>query len=533
MSKDRVVLRGGMVLDGVSQAPIRADLAMRGGVITAVGEVAVVDDDVVVDASGRFLMPGFIDTHVHADGAVFRGDVQRALLKQGVTTVIAGQDGVSYAPGDGVYASEYYAALNGPHPNYSGGGVAALLASYDGTIPVNVGYLVPAGTVRHEVMGYAPGVASADEIAAMRVLVSQGLAEGALGLSTGLDYVPGIHQNSAELIEMCRPVAATGGIYVTHMRGGYESNARVGTDEVEAIARATGVRVHISHYHGPSDLLLNLADELMEKGVDLSFDAYPYRRGCTLLAMPILPPAMLSGPPAEVMLALCDVARRERLLKEWFPVLEANPVIGPDWPDDFTLAHIASDEYRWAHGMTVREAAAQTGKTPATFVLDLLVASHLEVSAVMKVREQRPYEDLAKIFTHHAHTVGSDGVYIGEHPHPRAWGTFAKFLRLFTRERGDYSWADAARHLSTHAAERFGLTDRGRLAIGYAADVVIVDPERVADKATYETPREEAVGIDDVFVNGQHVLADGQPTGINSGHALRHTTPSSRPLITR
>ena len=160
-------------------------------------------------------MPGFIDAHSHADAAVFSTDVQRGLLRQGVTTVIAGQDGVSYAPGDGAYATEYFGALNGRHPTYGGGGVAELLASYDEATPINVGYLVPAGTVRHEIRGYSAGSSTPAEIAAMCELVATGLEEGALGLSTGLDYVPNIHADTAELTALCRPVAAASGIYVT------------------------------------------------------------------------------------------------------------------------------------------------------------------------------------------------------------------------------------------------------------------------------------------------------------------------------
>lgn len=175
--------------------------------------------------------------------------------------------------------------------------------------------------------------------------------------------------------------------------------------------------------------------------------------------------------------------------------------------------------------MSVRAAAERTGTDPASFTLDILAASALDTSAVIKVREQRPYEDLARIFTHPGHTAGSDGIYIGQNPHPRAWGTFAKFLALFTRERGDYTWADAARHLSTHAAERFGLSDRGRLLPGFAADVAIVDPARVADLATYEDPRIEAAGIHDVFVNGRQVLRNGELTGENAGRGLRRTAP--------
>jgi len=521
MAGPRTVIRGGMLVDGTSDVPRRADLAMQDGVITAIGEVSPQSDDVVIDASRRYLMPGFIDTHTHADGAVFREDVQRALLKQGVTTVIAGQDGVSYAPGDGAYSTEYFAALDGPHPTYAGGGVAGLLASYDRTTPINVGYLIPAGTVRHEVKGYSSGEASTGEIAAMQGLIEQGLAEGALGLSTGLDYVPGIYQNTAELIEMNRPIAERDGLYVSHMRGGYGANARVGTDEITAIAEATGVRVHVSHYVGPSDLLLELIDDMVSHSVDLSFDAYPYRRSSSLLTMKLLPRELLLGSSSRVSETLNDPEQRRKLLEQWFPALEQNTGLAPDWFDTFSLAHIAAKEYDWAHGMTVGAAASRAGSDPVTFALDLLVASRMEVGVVMQSRIQRTYDDLAKLFRHPAHTAGSDGIYLGRNPHPRAWGTFAKFLRVFTRERGDFTWNDAARHLSGRAASRFGLVGRGVLKTGAIADVVLVDPERVSDEATYEHPTTEAVGVDDVFVGGRQVLAAGQLTGEKAGRAIR------------
>ncbi|MCU1577480.1 MAG: N-acyl-D-glutamate deacylase [Leifsonia sp.] len=525
MPESRTVLRGGTIVDGAGSEPRVADLAIRGNTIEAVGTIVAEPTDTVIDVSGRYLLPGFIDAHSHADAAVFSAEVQRGLLRQGVTTVIVGQDGVSYAPGDGGYASEYFAALNGPHPSYTGGGVAALLASYDEATPVNVGYLVPAGTVRHEVRGYTGGPSTPAEIAAMSALVAQGLDDGALGLSTGLDYVPNILADTDELIALCRPVAAAGAIYVTHMRGGYEEKSRIGIEEVDQIARATGVSVHVSHYHGPSDLLIGLAGELSSHGIDMTFDAYPYRRGCSLLAMPILPPALLSGPRAELVATLSDPAVRANLLGEWFTTFAENPLLGPEWADNLTFAHIAAGEYAWAHGRTISAAAAQVERDPASFALDVLVASSLEVSTIMTVRNQRSYDELAELFTHPSHIAGSDGIYVGAHPHPRAWGTFAKFLRLFTRERGDFSWPDVAVHLAGRAAERFGLSDRGRLWPGYVADVVVVDPTIVGDISTYDAPRADAVGIDDVFVAGQQVLADGRLTGVLSGRGLRRTAP--------
>jgi N-acyl-D-amino-acid deacylase len=517
----RTVVRGGTVVDGSGGAPRPADVAMSGTVVEAVGVVPAKPGDTELDATGRYLLPGFIDAHSHADAAVFLPDIQLGLLSQGVTSVIAGQDGVSFAPGAGEYASSYFGAINGPHPAYRGGGVAELLATYDGTTPVNVGYLVPAGTVRHEVRGFTPGPSSPEQIVAMTELVSAGLADGALGLSTGLDYVPNFYADLAELVALCRPVASAGGIYVTHMRGGYESNAPLGIAEVAEIALQTGVSVHVSHYHGPAQLLVELVDGAAARGVDLTFDSYPYRRGCSILAMPVLPPALLDGANADVAARLLDPAVRHELLESWFPTLRADPDMGPEWPDNLTFAHIAAEKYSWAQGLTVRTAAARAGMAPEPFSLDVLAASTLEVSVVMKVRDQRPYDDLATLVVHPSHVVGSDGIFVGKNPHPRGWGTFTKFLRVFTRERADLSWADAAVHLSSRTARRYGLSDRGLLRPGYAADVVVVDPEAVGDRARYEIPRVNSVGIEDVFVGGQQVLAGGQLTGATSGRGLR------------
>jgi N-acyl-D-amino-acid deacylase len=522
----RTVIRGGTVVDGSGGAARDADVAIRGRLVEAVGVVPAEPGDTEIDARGRLLLPGFIDAHSHADGVVFSPEIQLALLRQGVTSVIGGQDGVSYAPGDGRYATEYFGAINGPHPTFRGGGVGELLSTYDGTTPVNVGYLVPAGVVRHEVMGSAPGSADPTQLAAMVDLVRAGLDEGALGLSTGLDYVPNIFADACELIALCRPVAAVGGIYVTHMRGGYETNAPVGIAEVTEIALSTGVSVHVSHYHGPARLLVELADGMAAQGADMTFDTYPYRRSCTLLAMLVLPADVLDGTNAEAASRLRDPVVRRGLFDVWFPSVRANPVMGPEWPDNVTIAHVPAAEYDWAHGLTIRAAAERAGADPESFTLDVLAATALELSVVMKVRDQRSYDDLAELVTHHSQTVGSDGIYIGKNPHPRGWGTFPKFLRVFTRERADLGWPEAAVHLSARPARRYGLTDRGLLRPGYVADLVLVDPERVSDRADYDSPRSTAVGIDDVFVAGQQVLTGGELTGAPPGRGLRRQGPT-------
>lgn len=530
---DRTVLRGGIVVDGTGGDSREADVEILGDRIGVIGDIPAQEGDDVVDCRGRLVMPGFIDAHAHADGAVFRSDVQLALLRQGVTTVIGGQDGVSYAPGDGVWASRYFAAINGAHPTYAGGGVAELLGTYDGTTPLNVGYLVPAGTVRHEVMGMATGRADAAQLTRMQRLVADGLDAGALGLSTGLDYVPGIFADTDELAQLCAPLAPADALYVTHMRGGYETNTAAGLQEVVAIcapgAAHDGVRGHVSHLHVDADDAERLLTEAAASGADLSFDMYPYTRGCTLVSMAVLPPEYSAMDVDEAIARLSDPAERARLRDEWFPTVAHKPSLGPDWPSMIRVGHTPAKDWAWAPGRTLAEIADRRQTSVEEATLDLLVAGRMEVNAVMAVRDERPVENLAQLFAHPGHTGGSDGIFIGAVPHPRAWGAFGRFLGTYVGR--SFTWEGAAVHLAARAAERFGLADRGMLRPGAAADVAIVDPAAVTDAATYDDPQQPVRGIDDVFVNGTHVLRGGGLTGALAGRGLRRsnqTAPLSR-----
>ncbi|MDT7575802.1 MAG: N-acyl-D-amino-acid deacylase [Pseudonocardiales bacterium] len=521
----RIVLRGGFVV--TRDGPVRADVAVEAEAITHVGVVAARAGDRVTDATGRLVLPGFIDAHSHADGLLADPAVQRTLLRQGVTTVIAGQDGVSYAPGSGSYATEYFAAINGPHRAYQGGGVAAFLAAVDGVSAINAGYLVPAGTVRFEVCGRDRGPATAERLDRMTALVATGMAEGALGLSTGLDYVPGIFQSAGEIAALCGPVARAGGVYVSHMRGGYEANAAVGVAEIIEIATlttaaaASPLPVHVSHFHADADIVLAQLARLESAGLDATFDAYPYIRGCTLLGMPLLPPEMSVQPVDDLVRALTDAAARPQLRAMCVARAMQSASLGSDWPHMITLAHLAAPGYAWAHGLTLDAAGRRAGVDPMDLALDALAACRLEASAIMAVSNPRPATELARIFAHPRHVAASDGIFVGVHPHPRASGTFARYLREYVRELGTWSWPDAVRHLSALPAERFALGRRGTVAAGAVADLAVVDPDSVVDTATYEDPRRDAVGIDDVFVAGVPVLADGELTGELPGRGLR------------
>ncbi|GAB2507614.1 N-acyl-D-amino-acid deacylase family protein [Paramicrobacterium agarici] len=518
----RIILQGGTVVDRDGER--RADVAVEGESIVEVGTDLAREGDRVIDCAGRYVLPGFVDAHSHVDGLLADNDVQRAQLKQGVTSVIAGQDGVSYAPGDGAYATEYFAAINGPHPSYAGGGVAEYLGAVDGTTRLNAAYVIPAGTVRWEVCGRSTTPATAAERERMAELVAQGMREGAVGLSTGLDYVPGIFADADEIAALTAPVAQAGGVYVSHMRGGYEANSSEGIDEIASIARATGARVHVSHFHAEAHIVLAQLDALEVAGVDATFDAYPYTRGCTLLAMPLLPPELSAQPIDDVVRVISDPAERERLRRDWFPEVDRKASLGPAWPSMITLAHIASPEYAWAHGMTVQDAAVRAGVDAIDLALDVLTASRLQANAVMAVRYDRPVSELAQIFGHPGHMGGSDGIFIGAHPHPRARGTFARYLREYVRETGTWTWPDAVGHLSAGPAERFALGRRGRVVEGWVADLIVVDPQVVADTASYDQPLGEAEGIDDVLVAGVPVLADGELQQATPGRGLRRSS---------
>ncbi|MFI6793485.1 amidohydrolase family protein [Nonomuraea sp. NPDC050383] len=510
-----VIISGGRVLDGTGAPPYRADVAITGDRVAAVGRLGGAQGAsaaTVIDATGRLVSPGFVDCHAHGDATVFDPSVQLAALRQGVTTFVLGQDGLSYAPGSAgtvAYAARYFAAVNGPLPGSLAGGplsVARLLDAYDRAVALNTAYLLPHGTIRYDVMGPSPDAPAPDELRRMLTHVERGLSEGAVGLSSGLEYLPGRYASAEELAALCVPL---GGLpYVTHMRA-YGARAGVGMAEVSEIAARSGAAVHVSHLHGPADVLLPLVEEALAAGVDLTFDTYPYLRGSTILAMVVLPPDV---PAAETDRALEMLTSGE--LDAWWPGLAQT------WPR-LTVSHAPGLE--WAEGLSMVEAAERAGVEPAEFCRRLLVETRLEAGCVSARPDEGPEgeESVRRMLRHPAQTGGSDAIYVGGHPHPRGFGAFARFLGRHVRELGDWTWEQAAVHLAAHPARRFGLVDRGLLRAGFAADVVVFDPATVADRATYEAPRTLAGGVDDVLVSGVPVLAGGEPTGATPGRALR------------
>lgn len=466
----------------------------------------------ILDAGGRVALPGFIDAHTHAEAAIFEPDVQLAMLRQGITTAVTGQDGVSFAPTDRAtydWASAYFAAIDGTHPTFTGGPVRDLLTTYHRTVPVNVAYLAPHGTLRYRVLGAAQRPASDEEVAAMVGLLEQALDDGACGLSTGLEYVPAAYADERELIALTTVVARRGLPHVSHMRG-YEDKGAVAFEELVRIARASGVATHVSHLHGPAHDLLERVGAARATGHDVTYDSYPYLRGCSILSMVALPTWLPLADPAATVAALRDPATAGRLADHFAGLTDL-------WPR-ITFASVPGME--WAEGMTLPEVAARLGRSASDTVVEVLTTTALRASCVFAQPPTSSAESVRALAGHAGHLAGSDAIYWGGRPHPRGWGAFAQLLDEHVR-RGSWSWWDAAEHLSARAARRFALADRGRIAPGAVADIVLVDPERVRSEATYEAPRTPASGIEDVLVGGVPVLAGGALTGATPGHALR------------
>jgi N-acyl-D-amino-acid deacylase len=517
-----LVITGGRIIDGTGHPRYRADLGIQGDCISAIGRLGDIETKQRLDATGKIVAPGFIDAHVHGDLMLLADPLHEPAIRQGVTTYIIGQDGSSVAPASPAmldYMRRYTAGFNG-NPELREllaadrpVDVAAYLALFDQRVALNVAYLIPNGNLRLETLGLETRQPTADELGRMRRLVRAGMEQGAVGLSSGLDYIPSRYAEEAELTALCQEMSSFSGVYVTHMRrydpeGLYES-----MDEVYRIGRNADVGVHISHFNSQAELALPKVDAGRMDGVDVTYDLYCYLAGSSILGMVALPPWIQEGGIEPTLARLKDRSSR-RQLDEWFKAPARGPL------HDVRLSHTEAPEFRQHEGRTLQEAAAAHGSSLGEFVCDVLSASGMAVGCIAPHR-RRGEADVQALMRHPAMMAGSDGIFIGSRPHPRGWGCFAKYLGHYVRDTKNWTLEEAVARCSLHAARRFGLKDRGELREGLAADVVVFDAAGITDRATYENGRQPAQGVDHVVVNGQLVLHDGKRTAALPGRGLR------------
>jgi N-acyl-D-amino-acid deacylase len=530
----RTVLRGALVVDGSGGEPYRADAVLGEGRIAALHREGHPGPRPgggrVIDADGLALAPGFVDMHAHSDLALLTDPAHEAKVAQGVTLEVLGQDGLSYAPVDDTTLAglrRQIAGWNGDPADtdfdWDWRSVGEYLDRLDRGIAVNAAYLVPQGTLRALVMGWDDRAAHPDELERMRRLLAQGLAEGAVGMSSGLSYTPGMYADTAELTALCEVLAAHDAYYCPHHRS-YGAGALEAYAEMVSVAREAGCALHLAHAtmnfevnRGRAGELLALLDAAAAEGVDLSLDTYPYLPGSTTLAA-LLPGWAAAGGPAQTLRRLADPAALARIRAD----LEVHGSDGchgvvADW-DTVQVSGVREAGLRWAVGLTVRQVAAREGVDPFTAFTALLTADGLGTTILQHVGHE---ENVRAIMRHDAHCGGSDGLLVGDRPHPRAYGTFPRYLGRYVRELGVLGLAECVRHLSATPARRLRLRDRGQVREGWHADLVLFDPASVSDEATFDEPRRTPRGIPYVFVNGVPVIDDGRCTEALPGRSVR------------
>jgi len=499
-----VLLRGGQVADGIGRTVRRADVLVDGAVIGAIEpRIEVPDGCAVVDlAAGSVVCPGFIDAHVHAEGPLLAAGVVEGALAQGVTTLVVGQDGESWIGATDAtarYLNTYFGPVNGTLHPARGLTVAGFRDAVAGRLAQNVAVLASQGTIRHNVAGLASRPLGGAEQAAARQQVEDALAAGAVGLSSGFDYLPSRFGGVEEVAALARPLAAAGRPYVSHLRG-YGPDVTAGLAELVAVGRTAGVAVHASHLWGAPAHIEAAWRDAAAAGVQVSYDMYPQRRSSTILASLLLPPELQADGPGRTLAALADPAQRARLL--------AGTKFADGYLRHLYLGSLPGDLAEFA-GLSLTEAAARDGRAAGEWVLDLLLRARLAVGAHL-FRPQLTEDDLAWINAGDRHCAGSDGIYQGQCPHPRGYAAFALLAGQYLAGAADTGYQVLARHLAATAARVYGLRDRGRLAPGLAADICVIGPSGIAAHAGYAAPTRLATGVDLVLVNGGVVWRDGQ-----------------------
>jgi N-acyl-D-amino-acid deacylase len=511
-----VVLRGGHVIDGSGRAGIDADVGIVDGRVVALGRSLRDTGRVELDVRGFVVAPGFVDIHSHGDGTLWQDPRAESVVRQGITTIVVGQDGFSRAPAtstddDGSRSfrsfGELWAGLRDLRP------------------AVNVASMVGLGTVRAFAVGDANRPATPAEMRRMARFVDDALADGACGASSGLEYTPGAFAPRDELVALCRPLARRRLPYATHLRN--EDDWLVeAVDEAIAVARDAGCPLQISHLktQGPrnwgklDDVFARVATARRSRQ-DVMFDRYPYIAYQTGLTN-LFPVWSRDGGARELLARVTRPDSADRIRRETLAKIE---LIG-GW-DNVMISGVATADDRVVEGKRLGSYATSVGREPYDVAVELLRRSGGNVGMVGFAMSE---QNLERILAHPQGMVCTDGgAFAVEgparrgHPHPRGLGSFPRVLARYVRERRALSIEQAIRKMSSLPASRVGLRDRGWLARGFAADVVVFDPATIEDRATFAEPFQYPIGIKAVLVNGSVALLDGSRDDVRAGRALR------------
>lgn len=523
------ILIHGSVIDGSGSPRFVGDVALKDGRISAIGGLANESAVQRIDCDGLVIAPGFIDCHCHSELSLIANPRADSKVRQGVTTEVLGNCGWSTFPLSGANAMAFREQAS---PIFGHPDIEWDWNDLDGYFErvfehgaaVNVATLAGHGALRAATMGLDARAPTMPELESMKALLHRAMQQGALGLSSGLCYVPGVFAEPAELVELASISNSYGGLYATHMRDQVDGLLQ-SVEESLDVAHRANTPLLISHHKtcgprnfGKASLSLAMLDEARQRGIATYSDMYPYLAGSTTLSM-LFPPWVLDGGRDALMARLASEECRARIRHEWahgIPGWE-NRIAALGW-QNISISYLKHSDRQSLIGLTVAEAAQRAGQDVCEFVFDLMLAEQGEVGQIM---QNSCEEDLRAVLTHAHSMIGSDGLDVGDHPHPRQYGTFPKVLGEFVRDRGWMTLEESIFKMTGATARTFKLGDMGLLKRGYRADITVFDPASVKANATYEKPRQYPSGIKWVFVNGRPTLADGTATGELAGRAVR------------
>ena len=523
------LIKNGLVVDGSGKPGFKADVLIEDDKIVKIGEIEAADGADVIDAEGLVVAPGFIDTHSHSDLQILTNPEIMPKVMQGITTEILGQDGISMAPLPKQYISPWrknLAGLDGDSDdidwNYET--TENYLKMIDEVKPgLNECYLVPHGNIRMEAMGLENRLPNEEELEKMRQITRREMEAGAVGLSTGLIYMPCAYSESKEIIEMCKVVAEYDGSFVIHQRS--EADTILDSmEEVIKIGRESGVKIHYSHFKvcgkknwDKIDKVVELLEKAQAEGIKVSFDQYPYVAGSTMLGV-ILPPWVHDGGTDKVLERLADPELRKRMVYDiehgipgWDNFVEFAGL------DQIFVTSVKHEKNADAVGLSLTQLGALRGKDPYEATFDLLLE---EENAVGMVDFYGTEEHVQLFMKRPEMNACTDGL-LGGKPHPRVFGAFPRILGKYVREDKALTLEEAVYKMTKKPATTFNMTGRGELAEGNYADICIFNPDTVIDKGTFTDPIQYPEGIEYVIINGDVTVEKGTHTGRRNGVVLR------------
>jgi N-acyl-D-amino-acid deacylase len=527
-----VVLRGGTIYDGSGTEGVTGDVALRGDSIVAVGDVGPLTGATEIDVRGLAVAPGFINMLSWATESLLEDGTAQSDIRQGVTLEVFGE-GESMGPLNERMKEDMVRFQGDIQFDIAWTTLGEYLEHLeDRGVAVNVASFVGATTVRVHELGYADRPPTAEELRRMQDLVREAMAEGALGVGSSLIYAPAFYADTPELVALVEAAAESGGMYISHMRS--EGNRLVeSVDELIRIARESGAAAEIYHLKAAGrenwskmDEVIRRVEEARAEGLRITADMYTYTAGATGLDA-AMPPWVQEGGYDAWAGRLKDPSIRARVAVEMrTPTGEwENLALAAGSPDRVLLVGFRADSLKHLTGMSLAEAAALYGTTPEEVAMDLVVKDGSRVGTVyFMMDEENVMRQIALPWVSFGSDAGALAIrepFTLSNPHPRAYGNFSRLLGTYVRQQGVITMTEAVRRLTSLPAESLGLRRRGRLRAGYFADVVVFDPATVTDHATFEEPHQYASGVVHVFVNGEPVLRDGEPTGARPGRVVR------------